>query len=263
MMQKKMIIKLTAGLMAAVMLFTSIAAQGMAADANGKTEGGKADYAATLPLFMEVADQLDPGEAVTAEDIEITAGDTFDPAKDFTGITYDGDKIKVHFSRAEDPEGKTFSNKKAAVYTATYYAEPLSSHHDYRFTRKVTVKDKAGNDAANAAGTSTDKKEKSGDAGSQNSPAKDDEGTEDEAGSTDHSDRKDAKETPASSTEAEKAADSTGSSQTSEEETAVSQHETEEAAEQDTSVENTEEGKVEAAALEESSMTWMRRAATM
>lgn len=129
MMQTKMIMKLTAGLMAAVLLFTSIAARSIAADANGNTGEGKADYAATLPLFMEVADQLDPGEAVTAEDIEITEGDAFDPAKDFAGITYDRDKVKVHFIRAEDAEGKEFSNKKAAVYTATYYAEPLSSQY--------------------------------------------------------------------------------------------------------------------------------------
>ena len=79
-MQTKMIMKLTAGLMAAVMLFTSIAVSGMAADVKGQTGEGKADYAAALPLFMEVADQLDPGEAVTAKDIEITAGDAFDPA---------------------------------------------------------------------------------------------------------------------------------------------------------------------------------------
>ena len=87
MMQTKMIMKLTAGLMAAVMLLTSIAVPGMATDANGNTGEGKADYAAALPLFMEVADQLDPGEAVTAEDIEITTGDAFDPAKDLTGIS--------------------------------------------------------------------------------------------------------------------------------------------------------------------------------
>ena len=247
MMRTKMIIKLTAGLLAAVMMFTSIAAQGMAADANGKTEGGKADYAATLPLFMEVADQLDPGEAVTAEDIEITAGDAFDPAKDFTGITYDGDKVKVHFSRAEDPEGKAFSNKKAAVYMATYYAEPLSSHHDYRFTRKVTVKEKTSTGAAGVPKASTESGKDSG----SNTSVQEEEGSEDETGSTGHSDRKDAEETPASPTEAEKAADSTGFSQTSEEETASSQDETEEAAEeQDTSVENTEGGKEEAAALE-------------
>ncbi len=252
MMQTKMIMKLTAGLMAAVLLFTSIAARSIAADANGNTGEGKADYAATLPLFMEVADQLDPGEAVTAEDIEITEGDAFNPAKDFAGITYDRDKVKVHFIRAEDAEGKEFSNKKAAVYTATYYAEPLSSHHDYRFTRKVTVKEKGRTEAAKTSKASTE----SGKDSSGNTSAREEEGSEDETGFTERSATREAEETTAPSTEEEKAAASTEASQTSEEDTEAGQDGTDDsAAEQDPSEENSEEGKEEAAALEESSMT--------
>ena len=250
-MQTKMIMKLTAGLMAAVMLFTSIAVSGMAADVKGQTGEGKADYAAALPLFMEVADQLDPGEAVTAEDIEITAGDAFDPAKDLTGISYDGDKVKVHFIRAEDDDGKEYSSKKAGVYTASYYVEALSSHHDYRFTRKLTVKEKAGTGAAKAPKASTE----SGEGSNSNTSAQEEEGSEDETGSTERSAIKEAEETTVPSTEAEKAPASTESSQTSEENAEAAQ-ETEAATEtgKETGIENAD-GSGEAKELKESALS--------
>ncbi|MBR0341633.1 MAG: VaFE repeat-containing surface-anchored protein [Oscillospiraceae bacterium] len=252
MMQKKMITKLTAGLMAAVILFTSIAAQGMAADTNGQTGEGKAEYADTLPLFMEVADQLDPGEAVTAEDIEITAGDAFDPAEDFTSISYDEGKVTVHFSRAEDADGKEFSNKKAGVYTATYYAEPLSSHHDYRFTRKVTVKEKANSSGGSETAAGKDHKDDGGKA-----TVKEDEeaGSEDGTGSSEHSGSKGTAES-SSATEAEKEAASTEA----DDQTASGQDTADDpAAEQgtlsDPSAEDTSEENADAAALEESAVS--------
>ena len=260
MMQKKMIIKLTAGLMAAVMLVTSMITPAMAAVTNRQTKEGKADYADTLPLFMEVADQLDPGEAVTAEDIEITAGDTFDPAEDFTGITYDEGKVTVHFSKAEDADGKEFNHKRAGVYITTYYAEPLSSHHDYRFTRKVTVKEKNSAGAAKSAGASTDKKETSGNTGSGNSPAKEDEEAEDGTGSSDHSGSKAAAET-SSAAEAEKEAASTGaddqnaSGQDAADESAAEQGTQADPSAEDTTEENAAEENPDAAALEESAVS--------
>ena len=48
-----------------------------------------------LPELAEVLDALDADEIVTAEEVNLTVGDTFDPAKDLSGVTFDESKVKV------------------------------------------------------------------------------------------------------------------------------------------------------------------------
>ena len=121
-----------------------------------KAAGSEKDlqaYVESLPELTETADHLYPFEAVTVEDLAVTAGDKIDLATDLTGFTYDEDKVKVHFYQAVDDKGKAFSTEKPGIFTATYYAETLLSHNDYRFTRKVTVKEKDGVEAGTARST--------------------------------------------------------------------------------------------------------------
>ena len=176
MMQKKMTMRFMAGLLAAVLMITSVIMPAMAA-ADGKSGEGKADDAANLPLFMEVADQLDPGEDVTAEDIEITAGDEFDPETDFTGIIYEEEKVKVSFSHASDENGNAFSTGKPGAYEAVYHAEPAGSGLAYSFSRKIIVKEK------DSGSGGSDKKDGSKGSPSENGREEDDGEESDDADS--------------------------------------------------------------------------------
>ena len=203
MMQKKMTMKFMAGLLAAVLMITSVIMPAMAA-ADRNTGEGKAEDAGHLPLFMEVADQLDPGEDVKAEDIEITAGDEFDPGTDFTGITYDEEKVKVSLSRASDENGNAFSTGKPGTYEAVYHAEPAGSGLAYTFSRKIIVKEKdSGSGGADKKGGSKgspsedgraedDGEESDEESGSEKDRVEEDEGAD---GSTAGTGKTDSKET--------------------------------------------------------------------
>ncbi|MBR0411709.1 MAG: VaFE repeat-containing surface-anchored protein [Eubacterium sp.] len=146
MILKKKVIKVMSGMLAAVTLFTSCLSP-VPVYAAGEKTGEELDaYVASLPELTEVADHLYPYEAVSVKELTVTVGDKTDLAGDFSGISFDNKKVKLHFYRAVDDQGKTFSTEKPGTFMATYYAEALLSHNDYRFTRRVIVNEKGGAD---------------------------------------------------------------------------------------------------------------------
>ncbi|MCD8231194.1 MAG: Cna protein B-type domain protein [Clostridiales bacterium] len=133
----------------------SVAASPMTAlaEADADTSGSTA-YESVYPELEEVLSQLDDDEIVTADDIEIDLGSSFDPSIDFTGITFDSEKAKVSLYEANDSDGVSYSADTAGTYQAVYYVEPVSSHPCYRITRTITVKEV--DDAAKTADSGTD-----------------------------------------------------------------------------------------------------------
>ena len=85
-----------------------------------------------LPELAEVLDALDADEIVTAEEVNLTVGDTFDPAKDLSGVTFDESKVKVSFKEAVDDNGQKFDTSVAGTYHAAYCVEPASGHPSYQ-----------------------------------------------------------------------------------------------------------------------------------
>ena len=129
------------GVLTAVTLFTSAVSPMTALAADISPEEQLAAYVSSLPLMEEVADQLDAGELVTAGGYEVEMGAEVDLKSDFTGISYEEEKVKVTFYEAQNEEGEHFSTDHADSYQATYYVEPVSGHPAYRFSRTVIVKE--------------------------------------------------------------------------------------------------------------------------
>ena len=92
-----------------------------------------------LPELAEVLDALDADEIVTAEEVNLTVGDTFDPAKDLSGVTFDESKVKVSFKEAVDDNGQKFDTSVAGTYHAVYCVEPVSGHPSYQVIRRIIV----------------------------------------------------------------------------------------------------------------------------
>ena len=70
------------------------------------------------------------------------AGTKIDLSKDFSGIQYNSEKVKLTFEKAETQEGKAFDFQKPGNYYAKYYAEPVSGNPSYQVIRKVIVREK-------------------------------------------------------------------------------------------------------------------------
>lgn len=141
MKRKKWLKRAVSGMFTAVTLFTSAVSPMTAMAADISPEEQLAAYVSSLPQLEEVADQLDVGELVTAGEYEVEIGAEIDLKSDFTGISYEEEKVKVTFYEAQNEEGEHFSTDHADSYQATYYAEPVSGHPAYRFSRTVIVKE--------------------------------------------------------------------------------------------------------------------------
>lgn len=141
MKRKKWLKRAMSGVLTAVTLFTSAVSPMTALAADISPEEQLAAYVSSLPLMEEVADQLDAGELVTAGGYEVEMGAEVDLKSDFTGISYEEEKVKVTFYEAQNEEGEHFSTDHADSYQATYYVEPVSGHPAYRFSRTVIVKE--------------------------------------------------------------------------------------------------------------------------
>lgn len=74
------------------------------------------------PMLDEVIDQLTEDEIVTVEELSLEAGTEIDLSKDFSGIQYNTEKVKLTFEKAETQEGKAFDYQKPGNYYAKYYA---------------------------------------------------------------------------------------------------------------------------------------------
>lgn len=141
MKRKKWLKRAMSGVLTAVTLFTSAVSPMTALAADISPEEQLAAYVSSLPLMEEVADQMDAGELVTAGGYEVEMGAEVDLKSDFTGISYEEEKVKVTFYEAQNEEGEHFSTDHADSYQATYYVEPVSGHPAYRFSRTVIVKE--------------------------------------------------------------------------------------------------------------------------
>ena len=104
------------------------------------SETGTLGYEAEFPAFEQVKDRLDADEAVTAEDLEVEADGSFDAENDFSGITFDAEKVKVKFHEAADRSGSRFDGKRAGSYRAVYFVKPYSGHPSYHVCRNIVVK---------------------------------------------------------------------------------------------------------------------------
>lgn len=110
---------------------TSIVPNGMVQAAESEENGEYSVYDA------EARTDLDADEVVKAEDISTTTDDEFKIAEDFTGISYQADKVSVqYYSQKGD-----FNPKKAGNYDTYYLAEPISGKRAYLIHRTITVKE--------------------------------------------------------------------------------------------------------------------------
>lgn len=94
-------------------------------------------------MLDEVIDQLTEDEIVTVEELSLEAGTEIDLSKDFSGIQYNTEKVKLTFEKAETQEGKAFDYQKPGNYYAKYYAEPVSGNPLYQVIRKVIVRERS------------------------------------------------------------------------------------------------------------------------
>lgn len=156
MKQKRWLKRAVSGMLTAVTLFTSAISPMTAMAADGSPKDDLAAYVSSLPKMEEVADQLDAGELVTVADYEVEIGAEIDLKSDFTGLSYEEEKVKVSFYEAQNEEGEDFSTDHADSYQATYYAEPVSGHPAYQFSRTVIVKEPAVESRENPAATEGD-----------------------------------------------------------------------------------------------------------
>ena len=128
-----------------------------------------------IPYYEEVKDQLDPDEVVTAKDIDITIGSSYDIVSDFSGIEIpDDSKVKVTFHDAQNEKGDPFTTDHEDTYQAAYYVEPLMTGHPaYQISRNISVKD-AETEAKSKVNSDGSSDEDSGDGGSETSDSEED-----------------------------------------------------------------------------------------
>ena len=128
-----------------------------------------------IPYYEEVKDQLDPDEVVTAKDIDITIGSSYDIVSDFSGIEIpDDSKVKVTFHDAQNEKGDPFTTDHEDTYQAAYYLEPLMTGHPaYQISRNISVKD-AETEAKSKVNSDGSSEEDSGDGGSETSDSEED-----------------------------------------------------------------------------------------
>ena len=142
--------RMISGLLAAAM-FLSFAAMPVSSMAEEHPPAEDIDaYVASLPELDKVMDQLDEDEVVTAKDLEVEYASKIDLTKDLTNITIpDSKKVAVTFYEAKDASKNDFTASRSGTYKAVYYAEPVNTEHPaYRFSRNITVREKAKEKAA-------------------------------------------------------------------------------------------------------------------
>lgn len=115
----------------------------------------------TLPYYEEIKDKLDDDEKVTAEDVELLAGEAFDISGDFKNITFDKQKVKVSLNEVKDSNQQPgFDYNKAGSYQTVYKCEPVSGKDAYLVKRQVIVREREaetqGNQQANHTKDSTE-----------------------------------------------------------------------------------------------------------
>ena len=179
--------RILAGTLAFLISFSTIGNAGsvLAAETDtetsvtAETSSGELEETET-PMLDEVMDQLTEDEIVTVEELSLEAGTEIDLSKDFSGIQYNTEKVKLTFEKAETQEGKAFDYQKPGNYYAKYYAEPVSGNPSYQVIRKVIVREKEPETSAKDS------------SGSQN--PSDDKGSDDEESDSEEEQKVDIKE---------------------------------------------------------------------
>lgn len=132
--------RLIAGVMALLLgcstLFTASAAD------TAKNAKNLKDMVEELPELPEVVKNLEEDEIVTAEDVILTEGDSFEAENNLSGINYSMSKVKVTFGGAKNQKGQEFDSNVTGVYHAIYCVEPKSGNPVYKVTRKIIVNER-------------------------------------------------------------------------------------------------------------------------
>ena len=134
-MKRRKTMKLVSGCLALVSFLSTVLSPVVTYAADPVSE--------TVPFYEEIKDQLNSDEVVTASDLEITVGSSFDIVSDFSGIEIpDNSKVKVTFHDAENENGDSFSTDHEDAYRAVYYVEPQTTGHPvYQIGRNIFVKE--------------------------------------------------------------------------------------------------------------------------
>ncbi|MCD8347916.1 MAG: Cna B-type domain-containing protein [Lachnospiraceae bacterium] len=136
---KKKIRRALAGILSVVSAF-SLVGSPLMAYAAGSTNDSSA-LEAEVPELEDVLEKLDEDEIVTAEDIVVGYGSSFNPEEDFDGLSYKEEKVKITLHEAKSEIGYAFTTSRADIYQAVYYVEPVSGNPVYQISHVITVKE--------------------------------------------------------------------------------------------------------------------------
>lgn len=133
-MMKRKVKQKLAFMMAVVLSITAVASGSSFVNAADMTSAVK-----DLILYdAEQRTDLEADEVVEAEDITVYQGESFDAEKNFTGIRYTEDKVKVSYNT----DKSNFNSAKPGTYDTYYTCEPVSEKTAYLVCRKITVETK-------------------------------------------------------------------------------------------------------------------------
>ncbi|MCD8074806.1 MAG: hypothetical protein LUF27_07190 [Lachnospiraceae bacterium] len=103
---------------------------------------------AEVPELEGVLEKLDEDEIVTAEDIVVGYGSSFNPGEDFDGLSYKEEKVEITLHEAKSESGYAFTTSRADTYQAVYYVEPVSGSPTYQIARVIIVKESESDSAS-------------------------------------------------------------------------------------------------------------------
>ncbi|MCC8101498.1 MAG: hypothetical protein LIP11_04305 [Clostridiales bacterium] len=143
---KKKIRRALAGILSVVSAF-SLEGSPLVAYAAGSANDSSA-LEAEVPELEDVLEKLDEDEIVTAEDIVVGYGSSFNPEEDFDGLSYKEEKVEITLHEAKSESGYAFTTSRADTYQAVYYVEPVSGNPTYQISRVITVKESESDSAS-------------------------------------------------------------------------------------------------------------------
>ncbi|MCD7834520.1 MAG: hypothetical protein LUH00_11135 [Lachnospiraceae bacterium] len=143
---KKKIRRALAGILSVVSVF-SLVGTPLVAYAAGSANDSSA-LEAEVPELEDVLEKLDENEIVTAEDIVVGYGSSFNPEEDFDGLSYKEEQVEITLHEAKSESGYAFTTSCADTYQAVYYVEPVSGNPTYQISRVITVKESESDSAS-------------------------------------------------------------------------------------------------------------------
>lgn len=141
-MRKKKFKRLTAFVMALVLMMGAVVPTGAYAYATGLEEdmaGGFPGVENKEPLLYSESDRQDLAETeiATAQDIVVAAGYGFDVEESFDGISYHEDAVRVSYYA----EKGDFNGNLTGNYETYYKVEPVSGKEGYLIRRTISVRE--------------------------------------------------------------------------------------------------------------------------